>query len=286
MYFAKPKQTFQDWFTQQWVILWGRKIIPEHNAWLMGPFGNLNGIGEDFIYQLAEKENLLVHRETKENGLLPSIQQLKLTDDELERLSTKVIQFYETTARYSLQLNVNWNPFFKFFGVLVNKLFSKRINQLNIPTKTIADESALKSELITLTDPKTNKLVYTIWFRTVKATGQVIYSGIYGTCTLPSGNTCVKAVFPLPNGNATVIMNPRVEANGALTLDSSGKKFGDAGFYFCLNDAKGNYWSQFVRSFRDRLTIGEENEQLVAQQTLTLWRLRALTFTYKIGLKN
>lgn len=286
MNFAKPKQTFQDWFTQQWVILWGRKIIPEQNAWLTGPFGNLNGIGEDFIYQLAEKENLLVQRETKENGLLPSIQQLKLTDDELERLSTKVIQFYETTARYSLQLNVNWNPFFKFFGVLVNKLFSKRINQLNIPTKTIADESALKSEIITLTDPKTNKLVYTIWFRTVKATGQVIYSGIYGTCTLPSGATCVKAVFPLPNGNATVIMNPRVEANGALTLDSSGKNFGDAGFYFCLNDAKGNYWSQFVRSFRDRLTIGEENEQLVAQQTLTLWHLRALTFTYKIGLKN
>ena len=35
MNFAKPKQTFQDWFTQQWVILWGRKIIPEHNEWLM-----------------------------------------------------------------------------------------------------------------------------------------------------------------------------------------------------------------------------------------------------------
>ena len=79
-------------------------------------------------------------------------------------------------------------------------------------------------------------------------------------------------------------MNPKVEANGALTLDSSGKKFGDAGFYFCLKDANGNYWSQFVRSFRDRLTIGEENHQLTAKQTLTLWHLRALTFTYKIGL--
>lgn len=284
MNFARPKQTFQDWFTQQWVILWGKKILPEETTWLMGPFGNVNGIGEDFIYQLAEKEQLLVQRETKDKGLLPSITQLNLKEDDLARLSSKVIQFYETTARYSLQLKVNWNPFFKFFGVLVNKLFSKRINQLNIPTKTIADESALKSEIITLADPKTNELVYTIWFRTVKATGQVIYSGIYGTCTLPSGETCVKAVFPLPNGNATVIMNPKVVANGALTLDSSGKKFGDAGFYFCLKDANGNYWSQFVRSFRDRLTIGEENHQLTAKQTLTLWHLRALTFTYKIGL--
>jgi hypothetical protein len=45
MNLALTKQKFQDWFTQQWVILWGRRIDPSSHAWLMGPFGELNGIG-------------------------------------------------------------------------------------------------------------------------------------------------------------------------------------------------------------------------------------------------
>lgn len=41
---------------------------------------------------------------------------------------------------------------------------------------------------------------------------------------------CVKAVFPMPNGNATVVLRPTV-ADGALVLDSSGGRFGGSGFY-------------------------------------------------------
>ena len=87
MALAYPKQKFQDRLTQQWVILTGREINPNDSSWLMGPFGNLNGIGENFIYQLAEKENLLIKRDSKSNGLLTSINQLNLSDTELSSLS-------------------------------------------------------------------------------------------------------------------------------------------------------------------------------------------------------
>ncbi len=43
-----------------------------------------------------------------------------------------------------------------------------------------------------------------------------------------------------------------------LSLNSSGKKFEDAGFYFLLNDIDGNYWTQYKKSFCDKLTIGFE----------------------------
>src|SRR5690606_11119510 len=102
-------------------------------------------------------------------------------------------------------------------------------------------------------------------------------------CTLPSGQTCVKAVFPLPNGNATVLMIPEVCANGDLALESTGRRFGDAGFYFLLRDSKGELWSQFVRSFRDRLTVRAVGDQLVAEQTLTLFNLKVATFRYRIA---
>jgi len=283
---AYPIQKFQDWFTQQWVILWGKKIDPKEHQWLMGPFGNLNGIGEGFINQLAEKENLIIERNTKSNGLIPSINQLNLSDTDLANLSQNVVEFYEHTAKYNLDLTVKWNPIFKVFGVLVNKLFSNRINQLNIPTKNVKKSEELISEIITLSDASSKKVKYTIWFRTFKSSGKVIYSGIYGTCTLPCGKACVKAVFPLPKGNATVIMSPTVGANGELILNSSGKNFGDAGFYFLLNDSKGNYWSQFISSFRDRLTVRTENDRILAKQVLTLWKQRVLKFDYHINVKE
>lgn len=283
MNFALATQKFQDWFTQQWVILRGRKINPADHVWLMGPFGELNGIGETFIDQLAEKENLAVVRNAKSKGLLNSISALALTKADLDRLSRGVIDFYEKTSDYKLQFNVQWNPAFRIFGYVVNRLFSQRINQLNIPTENIRESENLTSEIIELISKETNEVKFTIWLRKIESTGKIIYSGIYTTCQLPSGATCIKAIFPLPKGNATVILKPSVGANGELILDSSGKRFGDAGFYFLLNDSKGNYWSHYIRSFTDKLIVSEGDAGLKAMQTLRLWGLRVTRFRYEIG---
>lgn len=282
MNLAYTMQKFQDWFTQQWVIFTGQKINPTKENWLMGPFGELNGIGEEFISQLAEKENLFILRNLKSKGLLTSISQLNLSDLEIKNLSQKVIDFYEKTSNYELVFDVKWNPFFKPFGFIVNRLFSKRINQLNIPLQNNNPEK-LSSEIIHLRDKITNEIKHTIWLRKVENTGEIIYSGIYTTCKLPSNQTCIKTIFPLPKGNATVILLPSVGENNELIFDSSGKKFGEAGFYFLLNDAKNNYWAKFVSSFTDKLIIREDGENLVAAQTLKLWNIKVSEFNYKIN---
>ncbi|HUC83142.1 MAG TPA: hypothetical protein VMR70_19690 [Flavisolibacter sp.] len=285
MRFAYPMQKLQDWLTQQWVILWGRKIKPEEYAWLMGPFGNLDAIGENFIHELAEKENLAVDMDAKTTGLIPSINSLNLSEAERSKLSLQVIDFYENTVNYKLHFSVKWNPFFRVFGVLINRLFSTRLNQLNIPVKNATTPQELTSELISLTETGSDQPKYTFWLRSIKSSGQAIYSGAYGIGVLPSGQACIKAVFPLPNGNATVLMTPCVGQNGELILESSGKRFGDAGFYFLLKDAKGEYWSQNIQSFRDRLTIRSEDGCLWAEQVLTLWKKEVLRFQYKIEAK-
>lgn len=282
MNLADTMQKFQDWFTQQWVIICGRKINPSENTWLFGTFGEVNGIGEKFIHQLAEKEDLTIIRKSNSKGLLDSISSLNLSENEIKKLPKNVIDFYEKTSEYKLQLNVKWNPIFKIFGYVVNRLFSQRINQLNIPTNNIQSSENLTSEIIELVAKNTNEVKYTIWLRKFQSTGKVIYSGIYTTCLLPSGITCVKAIFPLPKGNATVILKPSVGEKNELILDSSGNKFGDAGFYFLLNDSKGNCWSKYIKSFTDKLIVSDENEKLKAKQTLKLWRLKVARFEYEM----
>ncbi len=283
MNFAHSMQKLQDWFTQQWIIIWGKEIDPIEESWLMGPFGEINGIGEKFINELAERESLHISRNCRSAGLLKSIHSLNLLEMELNKLSEKVIDFYENTSEYKLTFSVQWNPFFKVFGLIVNRLFSQRINQLNIPTKQIHKREVLTSEIIQLIDQQSQETKYTIWLRKIESSGLIIYSGVYETCVLPDGVICIKAVFPLPKGNATVLLQPKIGENHELVLQSVGKKFGDPGFYFLLSDSKNKYWAQFHSSFTDELIVGEKNEKLYARQTLKLWSFRVATFEYMMN---
>ena len=88
------KQNVQDWITQQWVILFGEKVDEDTSKWLLGPFGTKSGIGEKFIQELADKEELNEDKSTHAKGILQSINQLNLPQTELDKLSKNVIDFY------------------------------------------------------------------------------------------------------------------------------------------------------------------------------------------------
>ena len=140
-------QNIQDWITQQWVILFGKKIIPNQNEWLLGPFGKVNGIGQKFIEQLVLNENLRIDKGEHKKGLFQSIDQLNLSEKELNLLSKDVIDFYENTNNYDFELKVKWNPFFKIFGGILKLLFSNRIEQLNLPIENDKNLKNLKTSM-------------------------------------------------------------------------------------------------------------------------------------------
>jgi len=98
-----------------------------------------------------------------------------------------------------------------------------------------------------------------------------MYSGIYYICQIPSHTTCIIAVFPLPHGNATLILSPHVHDDGSLELRSSEKKLGDPGFYLLLKDTQDNYGSRYIASFKDRLVISEKSDHLLAVQSITIY---------------
>ncbi|GAB2667117.1 hypothetical protein GCM10027036_20870 [Flavihumibacter cheonanensis] len=286
MGFAKPMQNIQDWITQQWVITTGKKIDPTAYSWIIGPFGENNVSGNKFITELAAKEKLTIIQSDRNTGLLPSINKLKLSENELAKLSQQIIDFYEKTSNYDFEFTVKWNSMFKVFGILISSLFSSRLGQLNLPTNNSIAFQKLRSEIITLVESESNETKYTCWLRYIQSSDQPIYSGIYGVSTLPSGKRCIKAIFPLPNGNATVLMTPRVSNNGELILESSGNRFGEAGLYFLLKDAKGKYWTKYIKSFHDCLHVKAVNNILLAEQVLTLWGKEVLRFNYKIQLNK
>jgi hypothetical protein len=51
-----------DWVTQRWVQLAGRKVILKDHSWLQGPIGNTRQIGKDFFIDYAHRNNLQIQQ--------------------------------------------------------------------------------------------------------------------------------------------------------------------------------------------------------------------------------
>ncbi|PHQ29130.1 hypothetical protein [Leeuwenhoekiella nanhaiensis] len=275
----------QDKITQIWVKATGRRIDPNEFEWLIAPSGGTTIIGDRFIFDLAQKEDLELLKNLPNSGLLESVEQIGISKDEL---NPKVADFYENTSNYDFEIWSEWKGPFRPFGKLLSIIFSKRLQQLNLPLNSIDTAKGLKSEIIKLKDKRTKKTKWTIWYRIIKSTNDVIYSGIYTTCTHPKyDQPLLKVVFPLPNGNASVIMTETVEADGSLLLSSDGKKFGDNGFYFTLADGNGNYWARFVRPMHEWIRVYEDEEEVLrADHNLNFYGMRFLNLHYKMNKKS
>lgn len=271
-------------------MLTGRRIGDEDRVWLDGPIGDLGEIADGYIDRLARREGLELQRHSRGVGLLCSFDAMGLDAQARAALAPGIAEFYERTTDHALEVWSEWNPLFCLGGGAIRRLYSRRLQQLNLPQRPLETARGITSEIIILTDPATGARRHTFWFRTFRQSGEVIYCGSYSTTRLPDGRACVKVCFPLPNGSATVLMSIEVGESGELVLTSSGRGYGDPGFYFVLRDARGRLWARYLRSMRERITVHgaddpAEPEALRADHILSVWGLEAVRLHYKMSPK-
>jgi hypothetical protein len=258
------------------VKLTGKRIDSEQYRWLIGPIGDTDRIGDKFIEGLANESSLQIISNQTDVGLLESIRELGLSDQELKSIKTEIVDFYEKTSNYEFEFWSEWCGLLRPFGWLLSILFSKRLHQLNLPLSSMDSSKGINSQILKL--HANSKTSWTIWYRTLKANKRVIYAGIYTTCRPSTYNTpLLKVIFPLPNGNASVIMTKSVGSDGSLMLSSDGKKFGQNGFYFYLTDKNGKHWAKYVRAMHEWIRVYvDEDKILRADHNLDFYGLRFL----------
>lgn len=270
---------FFDNVTQVWVKLTGRKFDPKDYPWLDAPHGATDKIGDTYIDAL-ESSGLTREEDIPDSGLLQSVNELQLNPT----LNPVIKEFYEHTSRYDFKMTAKWNGLFKPFGWLLVVLFSKRLQQLNMPMSNKMAEKGITSHIIKLR--KAGKTVWTIWYRKYTSNNQVIFSGIYGACLHPDFNhPLLRVIFPLPNGNAIVMLDHEVKKDGSLLFRSGGKRFGQTGFYFTLKNKKGQHYVRYVRSMHERLHVRARGDELTATHQFNFSRLRFITLHYQMSKK-
>lgn len=212
------------------IRIFGRVVRVSSYPWLSGPVGG-DYIGDKPYEEVAARENLELVRRASAGGLIPDFSVLDGRGFRVDQLRPEVRHFYEHTATYRMDV---WSgtSFPGNIGLwLLVTTISRKVNQLNFPLSALDSAKGMDSEIVLLKQPD-GAVRYAGWYRRLVDTGRTIYTGFYMTTPVPHcPDPCVKVVFPMPNGNATVILRPAVDEHGNLRLSSKGKRFGDAGFY-------------------------------------------------------
>jgi hypothetical protein len=282
MWLGESRGYLVDWATQRWVQATGRRTTLDRDPWLEGPRGKTTGIGTDFFDAYAAELGLHVGR-SQPCGLLADFHVLRSSACDPRRAAPEVVAFYERTSQYEIDAWAEWCEGFRPFGWLLAVIFSRRLQQLNVPLSALDTSRGMASSVVTLTDPRSGERKFAAWVRQLVGTGHVIYAGAYSTCVPPGHEgRCVRVVFPLPNGNAIVIMRPAVHEDGSFSLVSSGDRFGHPGFYFTVYGRDGVMWARYLRSLRETIRVYPAHDGGIrADHVLSLWRLPFLRIHYR-----
>jgi hypothetical protein len=264
------------------IRVFGRVRQREEIPWLVGPLGGPT-IGDRAYEETARAEGLTIVRNAAEGGLIPRFDVLGSASFDPARVHAKIRDFYETTHAYRLDTwATTYFPARLALWALVTTI-SRRVDQLNFPLDGLDTAYGVTSEIILLRGPD-GALRYTGWFRTLRRGGRAIYTGFY-TTGLPPGaeGPCVKVIFPMPEGNATVLLKPTNDQGSGLRLESAGRHFGDAGFYRVqrAGDAL-RVWR--IASLRETFVLYLDTEAAVrCEHDIRFLGFRVLTLHYRIA---
>jgi len=234
-----------------WLRVFGRPVRRDTVPWLEGPSGPPGGIGAGLYDVVAVQQGLTLDR-SRNQGLLPSFDVLKGPAFDPVLVHPAIRAFYERTSSYELDV---WSetvfPARLFLWLLVHTV-SRSMDQLNFPVSSLEVSRGITSDVLPLVEPETGRVRYTGWLRRLTASGRVIYAGFYSVTQPPlHDGPCVKVVFPIPHGNATVIFRPEVDRDGSFRLISSGAGFGGPGFYRSLEAGEGQLRVRYLRTLRE-----------------------------------
>jgi hypothetical protein len=155
--------------------------------WLAAPMHDGQTIGDEWMRSAAAAHGGRVQEHEQGRGLLAAMSQLDGPGFRSSDLRPEVRHFYEHTSEWRMEVWTQWNPFFQPGGELISRYFGRRVQQLALPTRPLDVALGMDSRVVTIHDAL-GKQRAAAWLRTLRSTGEYVYSGCYSTRVLPGPN--------------------------------------------------------------------------------------------------
>lgn len=266
--------------TQAWVRATGRRVSFDEYPWLIGPIGSPRLISDEWLEREAKR---LGGTLSEGGGLLGQMGDLAGESFDPSLVARPVVDFYQHTSAWRLEVWSQWCPAAWPFGWLLSAVFARRLQQLSLPLRPLDVAQGMDSRVVVVRDADNTQLG-AAWLRTLRSTGQTVYSGWYSTARLPkTQRPSVRVVFPLPNGSVMVFLRPEVGPDGTLILSSPLGSFGDDGAYLVV--ARPDGCSGWVRRvpLAERFVVWVDPEGLLrTDHALNLWQVPVIKLHYRL----
>ena len=185
-------------------------------------------------------------------GIVASLDALAGPGFDPAEVDPRVREFYEHTARFTLDIEPRWRLWVRPGYLLYRALVAQPLGQANVPMNQREVQRGMRSRIDTITPPPDKAAAGEIavrgWIRSFADTDDPIYVGIYTTYR-HGDRGYVSVGFPLPHASFTATLLPRARPRGGLTLTSHVDD--DAG-----TDHPGHYLTYIDPDTRELTTLG------------------------------
>jgi hypothetical protein len=259
----------------------GRPVeLAGSEQWLDAPMHDGQTIGDEWLDAAAVAYAGALN-EHADGGLLADMSELDGPHFRAADLRPEVRHFYEHTSEWRMEVWTQWNALFQPGGELISRYFGRRVQQLALPTRPLDVALGMDSRVVTIVDADGVQRAAG-WLRTLRSTGEYVYSGCYSSRTLPgSMQPSVHVAFPLEQGNVQVFLRPGVLPGGALELRSPAGSFGKDGAYVVVADRGDTHAARAPIHETFRVYVDSEGV-LRTDHVLSLWSSTMVRLHYKL----
>ncbi|WP_257017627.1 MULTISPECIES: hypothetical protein [unclassified Rhodococcus (in: high G+C Gram-positive bacteria)] len=268
--------------SRMWWRTAGRPVdLGGDHAWLTAPTSAAGVVRDHWLPAEAERLGGALIAADADAGLLPDMECLAGPGFDPERLDPAIRDFYEHTSQWRMEIWTKWSPLFAPAGSIIGRLYGKRVQQLALPVDPLAAAHGVDTTITKVVDGEGNH-AGSAWLRTLRGTGDFMYSGYYRSALLPGHDRpSIHVSFPLEHGNVQVFLRPQNGPDGSLLLESPAGEFGADGAYVTVLE-RGRHYAARV-PIREEFRIYVDTEGVLrTDHVLRMWRRVAMRLHYRL----
>src|SRR6516162_6573946 len=241
-------------------------------------------VGTGYVRELAGVLGGRYVADAPDVGIVASVSELAGPDLDPASIDPLVVEFYEHTTRFTLDIVPQWRLWVRPGYLLYRTAVARPLGQANVPMNQREIQQGVRSRIDTISSPDSGAVAIRGWIRSFADTDEPIYVGIYTTYR-HGGRGYVSVGFPLPQASFTATLLPRARPGGGLVLTSR-SDLDQPGHYLAYTDPATNQLTVLaVHGFAEQLDAYVHDGELRAEHAFSVFGMPFLVLHYRIHRK-
>jgi len=269
-------------FRDAQISLLAHKVPEEELPFVVPLEARSRYVGTGYVRELAKVLGGTYAADVADVGIVSSLDELRGPDFDPADVHPLVREFYEHTARFTLDIVPEWRMWVRPGYLLYRTLLARPLGQASVPMNQREAQRGVRGRIDTIGLEGVVSLRG--WIRSFADTDEPIYVGIYTTYR-HDDRGYVSVGFPLPQASFTATLAPYAREGGGLVLTSV-TDLDHPGHYLTVIDPETRDLTALaVHGFAEKLDVFVEGGELRATHAFSIFGLPFLVLRYKMSRK-